>query len=320
MTADFLFVSNDNYSRNLGICTYSVMHNMCSAADKVRLFVMDCGISGKNKTRLIKQTKRFDNAEIIFFNIEQQINEVFANATRNWNRAIYGRLFLNEILKQYDIDRIIYLDCDLLMDRPVTELFTMPLDGMCLAGVCDGENLNRKKALGINPEYTYINSGVLVIDVAKWVELDAAAKVIDYIQSYPEKLVYPDQDAINYVLHDSIKVLEPRYNMLWLLCERDVPKMANDNEQYIYSEEQTRSALYHGSIYHFAGKNMWSFYGITPVHAIVFKKYRRLCDWRNEKRRFGGVRNFILWSVVSLKRFLIGEYRLTRQKMNEPCR
>ena len=41
MTADFMFVSDDNYVKNLGICTYSVMHNMCPEMEHVRLFVMD---------------------------------------------------------------------------------------------------------------------------------------------------------------------------------------------------------------------------------------------------------------------------------------
>ena len=62
MTADFLLVSDNNYVKNLGICTYSVMHNMCGEVDKVRLFVMDCGITEANKKRLEDQTKRFDNA------------------------------------------------------------------------------------------------------------------------------------------------------------------------------------------------------------------------------------------------------------------
>ena len=54
MIADFLFVSNDKYVKYLGICTYSVMHNMCPVVDKLRLFIMDCGISEENITRLKK--------------------------------------------------------------------------------------------------------------------------------------------------------------------------------------------------------------------------------------------------------------------------
>ena len=318
MTADFLFVSNDKYVKNLGICTYSVMHNMCPVTERVRLHVMNCGITPENAERLRKQAARFANAEIHFFNIESQLREITPKVPNNWNRAIYGRLFMTEVLKEYEMERLIYLDCDLLMDRPVTELFTMPLDGKCIAGVSDGESLRRKRALGIDLQHPYINSGVIVIDTRRWLALDASNRIIDYINSFPEKLLYPDQDAINFIMTDEIHLLDPCYNMLWMICQRDIAKMPRWSEDYIYNEEQTVRALYHGNIYHYAGHNMWSFYGITPVHAYVFEKYHKLCDWRHEKRRIGGLKNLVLWFAVSFKRLLIGEYRLTRQKMKEP--
>lgn len=317
MTADFLFVANDKYAKNLGICTYSVMYNMCHAVDQVRLFVMDCGITEENIAKLKKQAEQFDNAEIIFFNIERKLNDIVPKVPNNWNRAIYGRLFLTEILPEYDVKRLIYLDCDLLMDRPVTELFAMSLEGKCIGGVSDSESLKRRKALGISLENPYINSGVLVIDTARWVDLNASERVIDYINSYPEKLIYPDQDAINFILSDEIKVLEPRYNMLWMICERDIDKIQMYSEDYIYNDGQTRRALYHGCIYHYAGQDMWSFYGVAPAHEMIFQKYHKLCDWRDEKRHFGNFKNFMLWSMVTCKRILIGELKLTRKKMKE---
>ena len=134
MTADFLLVSDDKYVKNLGICTYSVMHNMCHEVDKVRIFVMDCGISEENRKKLHTQAARFDNVEMIFYDIDEKLNAVMPKVKTRWHRAIYGRLFLNELPALYEeMDRLIYLDCDLLMDRPVTELFTMDLQGRRVA-------------------------------------------------------------------------------------------------------------------------------------------------------------------------------------------
>ena len=76
MTANFMLVSDDKYTKNLGICTYSVLHNMCPAVEHVRIFVMDCGITEENKAKLRRQAARFDNAELVFHNIEQQLDEV----------------------------------------------------------------------------------------------------------------------------------------------------------------------------------------------------------------------------------------------------
>ena len=78
MNADFLLVSDDKYVKNLGICTYSVMHNMCPEVYKVRLFVMDCGIAEENKQRLHAQAAKFGNAEMIFYDIDEKLQQVLS--------------------------------------------------------------------------------------------------------------------------------------------------------------------------------------------------------------------------------------------------
>ncbi len=317
MTADFLLVSDNNYVKNLGICTYSVMYNMCPDVEKVRLFVMDCGITEENKQRLRNQAAAFGNAEMIFYDIDQKLNAVVPKVPTRWHRAIYGRLFLNELPELYgDIDRLIYLDCDLLMDRPVTELFTMDLQGKCLAAVTDADNAPRKKALGMPDEYEYINSGVLVIDTARWIELDASRRIIEYINSFPAELLYPDQDAINYLMGSEMVILPPEYNMMWMICERDIPKMLRRIPDFYYTAEQLEYALYHPFIVHFAGHDMWSFDGITPVAAGVLKKYRRLCGWRDCKRTFKSPEVFFRFCVTSVIRAIHGDYKKanTRKK------
>ena len=315
MKADFLFVSDDNYVRNLGICTYSVMHNMCGEVDKVRLFVMDCGITEESKRQLTRQAEQFGNAEMIFYDIDKKLDAVMPKVKTRWRRAIYGRLFLNELPALYeDLDRLVYLDCDLLMDRPVTELFTMDLHGKCLAAVTDADNAPRKEALGIAPECDYINSGVLVIDTARWNALDASRRIVEYINSFPEALLYPDQDAINYVLGHEIVILPPEYNMMWMLCERDIPKMLRRIPDFYYSAEQLRYALYHPRIVHFAGHDMWTFDGITPVAAGIFKKYRALCGWKDCRRRFRSAGEFFRFCVFWCARTLHGDYRKARRR------
>jgi Lipopolysaccharide biosynthesis proteins, LPS:glycosyltransferases len=185
----------------------------------------------------------------------------------------------------------------------------MDLGGKCLAAVTDADNAPRKQALGLAPECSYINSGVLVIDTARWIGLDASRRIIEYINSFPEALLYPDQDAINYVLGNEIVILPPEYNMMWMVCQRDIPKMLSRIPDFYYTAEQVEYALYHPYIVHFAGHNMWSFDGITPIAAGVFKKYRRLCDWRDEKRSFQSAGVFFKWCAMSVKRALYGDYK-----------
>lgn len=310
MTANFLLVSDDKYVKNLGICTYSVMHQMSSEVEKLRIFVMDCGITEANKERLTQQAKRFDNVEMVFYNIEKQLDAVVPKVPTKWHRAIYGRLFMDEVVRQYeDIGRLIYLDCDILMEKPVTELFTMDLEGKCVAAVADADNEPRKKALGIPADCTYVNSGVLVIDTAKWMALDASRRIIEYINSFPEALMYPDQDGINYVLAHEILILGPRYNMMWMICPGDIPKMLRSIRDFYYIGEQLKDALYNASIYHYAGHDMWRYDGVTPVHGRIFDKYRKLCDWHDCRKTFSSPIQFVLWLMMTVKRIIVGDWR-----------
>lgn len=306
MTANFLFVSDDNYVKNLGVCTYSVMHNTCSYVDNVRMFVMDCGITDESKAKLIAQTKRFENAEIIFYDINSLLDEVVPKVENHWHRAIYGRLFLNKILEKYDgIDRIIYLDCDIIVNQPMTELFEIDLQGKCIAGVIDGDESQRAKALHLS-KIGYINSGVLVIDTKRWVELDAGKRIIEYINDFPDELLYPDQDAINCVLCDEILTIPLQYNFFWSIIEKDITKMKK-NLDIPYSEDDISYALHNIKIMHYAGHDMWSMTGITPVPKKIFFKYRKLSDWRKCRRKYHSFHDFVVGSLVNIKRMIFRE-------------
>ncbi len=306
MTANFLFVSDNKYVNNLGVCTYSVMHNTCPYADNVRMFIMDCGITEESKAKLTAQTKRFDNAEIIFYDINALLDEVVPKVENHWHRAIYGRLFLNKILEQYEgIDRIIYLDSDIIVNEPIMELFELDLQGHCLAGVEDADESARRNVLNL-PGHTYINSGVLVIDTKRWVELDVGERVIEYINGFPEKLLYPDQDAINVILHNDILLIPLKYNFFWSICEKDIPKMKIYLDMS-YTEDEIREALHNIKIMHFAGHDMWSMFGITPIPTKIFLKYRKLSDWKNCRRKFHSFHDFVLGTLVIIKRKILRE-------------
>ncbi len=313
MNADFLLVSNDNYVKNLGICSYSILHNMCHEVDKVRLFVMDCGITEQNRKRLREQTSRFDNAEIFFCDISLRLDEIVRGSHFSWHPSIFGRLLAGEVLPICpDVTRLVYMDCDALMDRPVTELFTVDMQGRCLAAVADADEDCRKQALGMPENSVYINSGVLVMDIKAWVERNAEQRIIDYVRSRKE-LAYPDQDAISYVMSDDMMILPLEYNMMWMICDSDIPKLIRNIRHLPYSEEEIRTALHGMKICHYSGHDMWTFYGITPIQARIFEKYHRLCDWRNEKRSFETPVKFILWVMKSFKRFLLGDLAAEKQ-------
>ena len=51
----------------------------------------------------------------------------------NGSYSTYSRLFLADLLNQYDVSKVIYCDCDLIIDGSLQEIWDFPLGGVLLA-------------------------------------------------------------------------------------------------------------------------------------------------------------------------------------------
>ena len=110
------------------------------------------------------------------------------------------RLFLDFVLPH--IDKLIYLDVDVMAAGNINELFTQHIDGYEYAGVLDryGSKLLHRD---------YINSGVLLFNMNKCRETGLFERARHIVAT--EKLMFPDQDAL-YRATTSKRFLPRRFN------------------------------------------------------------------------------------------------------------
>ena len=73
--------------------------------------------------------------------------------------AVYYRLSLSDIIK--DLDKIIYLDCDTIVHKDLTELYIIKMGKYCYMGF-PGHEIGY---MVINGTRNFINSGVLLINL-----------------------------------------------------------------------------------------------------------------------------------------------------------
>ena len=99
--------------------------------------------------------------------------------------------------------RVLWLDCDTIVDANIGELFEMDMTGHYFAGVKE----HRKSRDGEG----YVNAGVLVINLEE-IRRDGVDDQIIYLLNH-KKLELPDQDAINTVCRGRILFLESKYNV-----------------------------------------------------------------------------------------------------------
>jgi hypothetical protein len=124
------------------------------------------------------------------------------------SRAMYYRILLPKLV---DLHKIIYFDCDMLMEADVSELWNMDVQGCGCAGV-DEENPAQTNRLGLQGDF-YINSGALVMNLAYWREHRVAERCMEWLAANEALAILPDQDAINVILKDQKRKLSLKWNL-----------------------------------------------------------------------------------------------------------
>jgi lipopolysaccharide biosynthesis glycosyltransferase len=191
------------------------------------------------------------------------------------SRAAYFRLCL-EYSIALEATRVIYLDCDLVVNEDISGIWATDLRGKTIGAVADYSlggwdhpaQRNLLDLLNQVPTLPYFNSGVLVIDAERWRSCGVMRRAFDFIDAHPDAVPLWDQDALNAVLFDNWHQLDPRWNRpsnyRWL---RDQGKLR-------FSEDQVRS-LDSPYVFHFvSGSKPWSEYR-HPDQA-VFDHYARI--------------------------------------------
>jgi lipopolysaccharide biosynthesis glycosyltransferase len=128
--------------------------------------------------------------------------------------AALFRLRIAELLS--DLDRVIYLDADTIVLAPLRELWKVPLESHAVAAVRDigypsFAGIVPWRVLEAPPDAPYFNSGVLVIALDRWRELDVGARALELGARHSFR--FRDQCALNVACIDSWRRLPPRWNV-----------------------------------------------------------------------------------------------------------
>lgn len=140
-----------------------------------------------------------------------------APTTDRYPIEMYYRIFAAQYLPR-EMERVLYLDPDLVVIGDLTPLYEMDMGDAFFAAASHVkeetllEKLNQKR-LDIE-EGIYINSGVMLLNLAALRREQNMREVIDYIAEHEKLLILPDQDVISGLYHDRICPIDTmRYNM-----------------------------------------------------------------------------------------------------------
>ena len=173
--------SSNSYCPVLGTSIVSLLENNKSF-DSIRIFVIEEKISEQNKDKLKAMVDSYGR-EIVFIpmpDVNKTQNLGLKAVRSDWIFNSYCRLFLDQILPE-DVDRVLYLDSDVLILGDLQELWNIDLEGKCVAGVTDCLSEKYYEMLDMSRTSHYCNSGVQLQDLRQWKEQKVGDKVRDYV-------------------------------------------------------------------------------------------------------------------------------------------
>lgn len=198
----------------------------------------------------------------------------------------FARLFISEILPSH-IEKVLYLDGDLIVDKSVNDLWNIEINNYALAACEDANGYSGiyHRAILSPMERPYFNAGVLLINLNYWREKRVLRSFLDSAEMHLSHFGMMDQDILNYVLGDNTLILPIEYNyqtifsftssQYWMAS----PKVITDVELII--EQKKKPTIIH----YIAANKPWK-NEYCPFRQN-WDKYKFMSIWKDEPRQFG---------------------------------
>ena len=261
MRLDICFASDSNYFIYMATAMLSILK---SAAPKDAIFfhILCNSISQASKTSLLELIK-IRPSQIYFYDISIEEFKDFPAGGPHISNTAYYRYKMPEIFN--NIDKVLYLDCDVIVKKSLTPIFEKDISSYYLSAVEDvGIALqHRLRPKQHQPFWCKYNSGVILINLKKWREDRIFQELMRYTTEHD--VTMGDQEVINAVCKDAILPLPYEYNVQDSFFRWDTDVRTDPNAQTI------KNASLDPAVIHYT-------YTLKPWNAFSVERFD---DWAN---------------------------------------
>jgi lipopolysaccharide biosynthesis glycosyltransferase len=271
--------ANAPYAVPLVVVLHSALAS-AAPADRLHVHVIDGGLTADQRSKIASICLRFETCAGLDW-LQPDI-ELLADlpARPGLPREAFLRLQMDELLPP-DLHRALWLDADVVVEASLAPLWRHPFDGHTIVAVQEfgGSSLGTidgtaqtYRELGLDPDAPYFNSGVMLVDLARWRSGRVTQEVLAYTRRFSKQVVNGDQDGLNAVLTGRWASAPLAWNVqvaaLRSFARRGLP---------ISSELRRNWATLHTSpaIVHYAGDKPWASGLRSPFRARFFRQLRR---------------------------------------------
>lgn len=235
----------------------TTLKSICYHNSDVKIYIFNQDIP-QEWFVFIREKMAYRNSEIVDI-------KLFEGNMRNWslppvgqhiNFMTFARYFIPSFVSE---DIVLYLDCDLVVTRDLTDLFSIDLTNRPLAAA--------KVIYGLEDRF---NAGVLLINNAYWKENTIQQELIEITEREHGHLPEADQTVLNLVMGENYVLLDDTYNF-----QIGYDQVADNRGQYFIFELPLTPLP--AIIHYLSADKPWNTYSVGRLREVWWK-YNQL-EW-----------------------------------------
>lgn len=292
---NFLLSANELYLLPLTVTLTSILEN--HRDEDLNIYIFQNDFTNESKEIISNLVKSY-NKNLFIMNIDSRYYQNVP--TLRWSRETYYRLLYNEYLSR-DIDRILYLDCDIIINKNLKDFYYQDLENFSLAALVESENNIDRTRLGLDVG-KYYQAGVIIFNLNNCINILNYERSIEIINNLGNRLQVVDQDVINVAFDEQIKEINKLFNNMGItnFSNKNLNRLLNKVDKteirntYIfhYSSGKPWNKMFAGSV-----EEIWYKYlKLSPFSYLYNKKYNTF----KYKILRSGIMKFVFFEYIHL--------------------
>jgi len=221
-----VFSGDQNYTVGMAAALRSVLTHLRDTP-RANVYILHPAFDSSIKDRLravVRATPVDVALSFVRVDEEEHLATFDLHIKNGWTHTIFYRPLIEKLIPECH-ERVLYLDCDIIVEEDLSPLLRTELNGQIVGAVpervvsCPYSGLSRWKELGLPADAPYFNSGVMLIDMERWREEQVGRRVLEYLHEYGPLLnIKGNQGGFNAVLAGRWKPLPQKWNVqTWYL-------------------------------------------------------------------------------------------------------
>ena len=252
-----VLAANQEYVPILFTCAHSLV-NHTSKDRQYEIYVFHTDIEPVSQ-KVFEEQLGCDNVHFTFIDVTRNVSGYQLKAKEHITTETFYRFLILDLLKGYD--KVLYLDCDMIIMRDVAELYDLDLGDYLIGaakdpdfmGQCNGAKTSTKKyceeVLKLKSPFGYFQAGVLLLNVAELNKVTTVKELLEMSDTGIYK--YSDQDILNVLCEDRVMYIDMAWNLLVDCNHERWHKVIKFAPYFIMDEYE--EARKHPYIIHYAG-------------------------------------------------------------------